>query len=54
MANFQQPAQSICWSACLVAGGADSGAPMSVESGDLSLVRRVQAGERAAYDLLVL
>ena len=27
---------------------------MSVESGDLSLVRRVQAGERAAYDLLVL
>jgi RNA polymerase sigma-70 factor (ECF subfamily) len=54
MANFQQPAQSICWSASLVAGGADSGAPMSVESGDLSLVRRVQAGERAAYDLLVL
>ena len=29
-------------------------APMSVENGDLSLVRRVQAGERAAYDLLVL
>ena len=28
--------------------------PMSVENGDLSLVRRVQAGERAAYDLLVL
>lgn len=27
---------------------------MSVENGDLSLVRRVQAGERAAYDLLVL
>jgi len=54
MANFQQPAQSICWSACLVAGGAASGAPVSVESGDLSLVRRVQAGERAAYDLLVL
>ncbi len=28
--------------------------PMSVENGDLSLVRRVQAGERSAYDLLVL
>jgi RNA polymerase sigma-70 factor, ECF subfamily len=27
---------------------------MSVENGDLSLVRRVQAGERSAYDLLVL
>jgi RNA polymerase sigma-70 factor (ECF subfamily) len=29
-------------------------APMSVAAADLSLVRRVQAGERAAYDLLVL
>ena len=28
--------------------------PMSVAAADLSLVRRVQAGERAAYDLLVL
>src|SRR5580765_1226716 len=28
--------------------------PVSVENADLSLVRRVQAGERAAYDLLVL
>src|ERR1700746_1235767 len=27
---------------------------MSVENGDLSLVLRVQAGERAAYELLVL
>ena len=27
---------------------------MAADSGDLSLVRRVQAGERAAYDLLVL
>jgi RNA polymerase sigma-70 factor (ECF subfamily) len=54
MANFQQPSQPICWSAGQVAGGAAAGEPVSVENGDLSLVRRVQAGERAAYDLLVL
>jgi RNA polymerase sigma-70 factor (ECF subfamily) len=28
--------------------------PMAADAGDLSLVRRAQAGERAAYDLLVL
>ena len=54
MSNFRQPSQSICWCAGVVAGGAVAGAPMSVENGDLSLVRRVQAGERAAFDLLVL
>ena len=41
MANFQQPSQSICWSAGQVAAGAAAGAPVSVENGDLSLVRRV-------------
>ena len=40
MANFRLPSPAL--------------PPMSVENGDLSLVRRVQAGERAAYDLLVL
>ncbi len=30
------------------------GAPVSADAGDLSLVRRVQAGDRSAYDLLVL
>jgi RNA polymerase sigma-70 factor (ECF subfamily) len=31
-----------------------AGEPVSADAGDLSLVRRVQAGERGAYDLLVL
>ncbi len=30
------------------------GSPMSVEESDLKLVQRVQRGERAAFDLLVL
>ena len=36
---------------CELAG---SGSPMSVEESDLKLVERVQRGERAAFDLLVL
>ena len=43
MANFQLPPASN-----------QASKEMSAETGDLSLVRRVQAGERAAYDLLVL
>jgi RNA polymerase sigma-70 factor (ECF subfamily) len=35
-------------------GGATAELPMSADSSDLSLVRRVQRGERSAYDLLVL
>ena len=33
---------------------ATAGSTLAADTGDLSLVRRVQAGERAAYDLLVL
>jgi RNA polymerase sigma-70 factor (ECF subfamily) len=33
---------------------APPGAAVSADAGDLSLVRRVQAGDRSAYDLLVL
>ena len=43
MANFSTPS------------GSDlQRVPVSADAGDLSLVKRVQAGERAAYDLLVL
>jgi RNA polymerase sigma-70 factor (ECF subfamily) len=35
-------------------GSAMTGLPMVVDASDLSLVRRVQRGERGAYDLLVL
>jgi RNA polymerase sigma-70 factor (ECF subfamily) len=54
MPNFQLPPGSD--STHERAGDASSAesAPMSVAAADLSLVRRVQAGERAAYDLLVL
>ena len=54
MANFRAwPASNLLHAAdpALAPPAVD---PMSVENGDLSLVRRVQAGERAAYDLLVL
>jgi RNA polymerase sigma-70 factor, ECF subfamily len=54
MANFQNSSES---EPTPGATGAASGAgrrTMAVDTGDLSLVRRVQAGERAAYDLLVL
>lgn len=34
--------------------GASPGLPVSADAGDLSLVRRVQAGDRSAFDLLVL
>jgi len=34
--------------------GASPDTPVSADAGDLSLVRRVQAGDRGAYDLLVL
>jgi RNA polymerase sigma-70 factor, ECF subfamily len=36
------------------AAGAVNAPPAGADAGDLSLVRRVQAGERGAYDLLVL
>lgn len=54
MPNFQLPPGSD--STHERAGDAASAEvpPMSVAAADLSLVRRVQAGERAAYDLLVL
>src|SRR5580693_7576500 len=35
-------------------GNATTGLPMGPDASDLSLVRRVQRGERGAYDLLVL
>src|SRR5580704_3733950 len=35
-------------------GNAMTGLPMGPDASDLSLVRRVQRGERGAYDLLVL
>jgi RNA polymerase sigma-70 factor, ECF subfamily len=35
-------------------GNAVTGLPMGADASDLSLVRRVQRGERGAYDLLVL
>ncbi len=35
-------------------GAAGTGWPMAVDASDLSLVQRVQRGERGAYDLLVL
>src|ERR1700735_2360102 len=35
-------------------GNATTGLPMGADASDLSLVRRVQRGERGAYDLLVL
>lgn len=41
-------------SANRVNGGASTGIPMGPDTSDLSLVRRVQGGERSAYDLLVL
>src|SRR5665213_442429 len=51
--NFQDPPRSI-----QVAdgrpGNAMAGLPMGTDASDLSLVQRVQRGERSAYDLLVL
>jgi RNA polymerase sigma-70 factor (ECF subfamily) len=37
-----------------VGGAMSAASPMPADAGDLSLVRRVQAGDRRAYDLLVL
>ena len=53
-ANFPWPPGSDCSLASAAAVRFPALTEMSVENGDLSLVRRVQAGERAAYDLLVL
>src|SRR3954468_18898911 len=54
VANFPLPVGSDNPPASAAALQAAALIEMSVENGDLSLVRRVQAGERAAYDLLVL
>src|SRR5476649_132372 len=54
VANFPMPMGSDTLLACAAAARSPALTEMSVENGDLSLVRRVQAGERAAYDLLVL
>src|SRR5882757_2395966 len=54
MANFPLPMGSDSMLARAAAPPLTALTEMSVENGDLSLVRRVQAGERAAYDLLVL
>src|SRR5579862_8409031 len=54
MANFLLPQGSEGVLANATARWFPALAEMSVENGDLSLVRRVQAGERSAYDLLVL
>src|SRR4051812_32440655 len=54
VANFPLPIGSENPPASAAALQAAALIEMSVENGDLSLVRRVQAGERAAYDLLVL
>jgi RNA polymerase sigma-70 factor (ECF subfamily) len=54
MANFTQPPESERAAAAAGAAPGTVHGDMSVDAGDLSLVRRVQAGERAAYDLLVL
>ncbi|HEY6452057.1 MAG TPA: hypothetical protein VIX87_05620, partial [Steroidobacteraceae bacterium] len=35
-------------------GNAVAGLPMAPDASDLSLVQRVQRGERSAYDLLVI
>ena len=53
-ANFPSATGSQITLACVGAVQLPAPPEMSVENGDLSLVRRVQAGERAAYDLLVL
>src|SRR4029079_3480680 len=53
-ANFPSATGSQITLACVGAVQVPAPPEMSVENGDLSLVRRVQAGERAAYDLLVL
>jgi RNA polymerase sigma-70 factor (ECF subfamily) len=52
MANFQLSPGSERSHAAAAPGSMPM--DMSADTGDLSLVRRVQAGERAAYDLLVL
>ena len=54
MANFQLPPGSDPTHGAASEGLPVEPASMSAAMGDLSLVRRVQAGERAAYDLLVL
>jgi RNA polymerase sigma-70 factor, ECF subfamily len=54
LANFPLPPGSDCSLARVAPLRFPALTEMSVENGDLSLVRRVQAGERAAYDLLVL
>ena len=54
MANFQLPPGSEPKHASTGEAQPAEPAAMSAAMGDLSLVRRVQAGERGAYDLLVL
>jgi RNA polymerase sigma-70 factor, ECF subfamily len=54
MANFKQPTESERAAAAAGTASGTAHGDMSVDAGDLSLVRRVQAGERAAFDLLVL
>ena len=54
MANFQWPPGSLRTDPGTGARPLPAHTEMSAENGDLSLVRRVQAGERGAYDLLVL
>src|SRR5450755_1977585 len=51
--NFQDPQWSI-QVADERPGNAMAGLPMGPDASDLSLVQRVQRGERSAYDLLVL
>jgi len=51
LANFSVADRSIASAGCELAG---LGSLMSVEDSDLKLVERVQRGERAAFDLLVL
>ena len=54
MANFRWPPGSVPPHASAGVEQGAAQAAMSAAAADLSLVRRVQAGERAAYDLLVL
>jgi RNA polymerase sigma-70 factor, ECF subfamily len=54
MPNFQLPPGSDSTHERAGDPSSAESAPMSVAAADLSLVRRVQAGERGAYDLLVL
>ena len=54
VANFQMQRGSERSHAASGAAPGSTLMDMSADAGDLSLVRRVQAGERAAFDLLVL